>query len=231
MTMLSVDCLYRVQRACDCSFLFWHRVVIPIYLQDMFETVTDTHRIHVSRTSQTLTAYMWVERHRHSPHTCSRPSRTLTAYMWVVAYNTFLGLLIFTVMTLFVPFPLSVVRWLDFLKLTWAQSVHCELLYLVLKRQHFHLPYFFYIFDHLKIINFSADRIIGITPKLTENLEPNTNCIPNVPVYVCILIGKVRRCRTHITWVTFGYYRDSFYDIRIKLLPFSFVLRKTIAEE
>jgi len=93
-----------------------------------------------------------------------------------------------------------------------------------------HLPYFFYIFDHLKIINFFADRIIGITPKLTENLEPN-NCIPDAPVHVCILIVKVLRCRTHIMWVTFGYYRVSFYDIRIKLFPFSFVLKKTIAEE
>jgi len=42
-----------------------------------------------------------------------------------------------------------------------------------------HIPYFFYIFDHLKIIIFFADRIIGITPKLTKNLEPNTNCIPD----------------------------------------------------
>jgi len=93
------------------------------------------------------------------------------------------------------------------------------------------IPYFFYIFDHLKIINFFADRIIGITPKLTENLEPNTNCIPDTPVHVCILIVKVWRCRTHITWVTFGYYRISFDDIRIKLFPISFVLKKTIAEE
>jgi len=31
------------------------------------------------------------------------------------------------------------------------------------------LPYFFYIFDHLKIIIFFADQIIGITPKLTKN--------------------------------------------------------------
>jgi len=93
------------------------------------------------------------------------------------------------------------------------------------------LPYFFYIFDHLKIIIFFADRKIGITPKLTENLEPNTNSIPDAPVHVCILIVKVRRCRTHITWVTFGYYRVSFYDIRIKLFPFSFVLKTTIAEE
>jgi len=83
----------------------------------------------------------------------------------------------------------------------------------------------------LKNNYFFADRIIGITPKLTENLEPNTNCIPDAPVHVCILIIKVRRCRTHITWLTFGYYRVSFYDIRIKLFPFSFVLKKTIAEE
>ena len=97
------------------------------------------------------------------------------------------------------------------------------------------IPYFFYIFDHLKIIIFFADRKIGITPKLTENLEPNTlNSIPDAPVHVCILIVKVRRCRTHITWVTwvtFGYYWVSFYDIRIKLFPFSFVLKTTIAEE
>ena len=39
------------------------------------------------------------------------------------------------------------------------------------------IPYFFYIFDHLKIIKIFADRIIGITPKLTENLDPNTKLI------------------------------------------------------
>jgi len=78
---------------------------------------------------------------------------------------------------------------------------------------------------------FFADRKIGITPKLTENLKPNTNSIPDAPVHACILIVKVRRCRTHITWVTFGYYRVSFYDIRIKLFPFLFVLKTTIAEE
>jgi len=64
------------------------------------------------------------------------------------------------------------------------------------------LPYFFYICDHLKIIIFFADRKIRITPKLTENLEPNTNSIPDAPVHVCIMMVKVRRCRTHITWVT-----------------------------
>ena len=41
------------------------------------------------------------------------------------------------------------------------------------------IPYFFYIFDHLKIIKKIADWIdlIGITPKLTENLELNTKLI------------------------------------------------------
>jgi len=67
----------------------------------------------------------------------------------------------------------------------------------------YNVPYFFCIFDHLKIIIFSADRIIGITQKMTENIEPNTKLI----VYQYnARTGKVRRCRTHITWVTFGYY-------------------------
>ena len=66
------------------------------------------------------------------------------------------------------------------------------------------LPYFFYIFDHLKIIIFFAYRKIGIIPKLTENLEPNTNGITQYSATTntahtgtCTLIGKVRRCRTH----------------------------------
>ncbi|XP_052261533.1 WASH complex subunit 4-like isoform X2 [Dreissena polymorpha] len=40
------DLREKVRSACDCSFVYWHRVVIPIYLADMFETVTDTHRLH-----------------------------------------------------------------------------------------------------------------------------------------------------------------------------------------
>ena len=73
-----------------------------------------------------------------------------------------------------------------------------------------YIPYFFYIFDHLKIIFFcwsnncnyaKADRKFRTKYKV--------NCIPvqilHVPVHV-LCFGKLRRCQTHITWVTFGYY-------------------------
>ncbi|KAK3584050.1 hypothetical protein CHS0354_031097 [Potamilus streckersoni] len=40
------DLREKLRHACDCRFLYWHRVVIPIYLTDLFDTVTDTHRIH-----------------------------------------------------------------------------------------------------------------------------------------------------------------------------------------
>lgn len=36
----------RVHEACDTSFVYWHRVVFPIYLDDLCENVTDTHRVH-----------------------------------------------------------------------------------------------------------------------------------------------------------------------------------------
>ncbi len=32
--------------ACDCSFLYWHRVTFHIYLSDMFETAVDSHKLH-----------------------------------------------------------------------------------------------------------------------------------------------------------------------------------------
>ena len=38
---------FRLRVACDCSFFYWHRVILPIYLTDLRENVTDTHRIHV----------------------------------------------------------------------------------------------------------------------------------------------------------------------------------------
>lgn len=37
----------RVKVQCDCSFLYWHRAVIPIYLDDVYENAVDAARIHV----------------------------------------------------------------------------------------------------------------------------------------------------------------------------------------
>uniref|UniRef100_K1RD46 B box-type domain-containing protein n=1 Tax=Magallana gigas TaxID=29159 RepID=K1RD46_MAGGI len=36
----------QVRQACDCSFFYWHRVILPNYLTDIFENITDPHRIH-----------------------------------------------------------------------------------------------------------------------------------------------------------------------------------------
>ncbi|CAE1304616.1 MRT43 [Acanthosepion pharaonis] len=35
-----------LRMATDCSFLYWHRVIFPIYLTDMLDNISDTHRIH-----------------------------------------------------------------------------------------------------------------------------------------------------------------------------------------
>nr|KAG5706407.1 hypothetical protein BaRGS_033168 [Batillaria attramentaria] len=44
---LDLVCTFRekIRGACDCSFIYWHRVIIPLYLDDMCENVTDTHRV------------------------------------------------------------------------------------------------------------------------------------------------------------------------------------------
>ncbi|XP_051918259.1 WASH complex subunit 4 [Hippocampus zosterae] len=36
----------RVKLQCDCSFLYWHRAVFPIYLDDVYENAVDAARIH-----------------------------------------------------------------------------------------------------------------------------------------------------------------------------------------
>ncbi|XP_055882277.1 WASH complex subunit 4-like isoform X2 [Biomphalaria glabrata] len=36
----------KIKEACDCSFIYWHRVVLPLYLDDLCDNVTDTHRVH-----------------------------------------------------------------------------------------------------------------------------------------------------------------------------------------
>ncbi|CAH2277508.1 Hypothetical predicted protein [Pelobates cultripes] len=36
----------RVRAQCDCCFLYWHRAVFPIYLDDLYENAVDASRIH-----------------------------------------------------------------------------------------------------------------------------------------------------------------------------------------
>ncbi|XP_039617760.1 WASH complex subunit 4 [Polypterus senegalus] len=36
----------RVRIHCDCSFLYWHRAVFPIYLDDVYDNAVDASRIH-----------------------------------------------------------------------------------------------------------------------------------------------------------------------------------------
>ena len=39
----------RVQAQCNCCFLYWHRAVFPIYLDDVYENAVDAARLHVSK--------------------------------------------------------------------------------------------------------------------------------------------------------------------------------------
>uniref|UniRef100_A0A8C9MI81 WASH complex subunit 4 n=1 Tax=Serinus canaria TaxID=9135 RepID=A0A8C9MI81_SERCA len=36
----------RVRAQCDCCFLYWHRAVFPIYLDDVYENAVDSARLH-----------------------------------------------------------------------------------------------------------------------------------------------------------------------------------------
>ncbi|XP_053318537.1 WASH complex subunit 4 isoform X2 [Spea bombifrons] len=36
----------RVRTQCDCCFLYWHRAVFPIYLDDVYENAVDASRLH-----------------------------------------------------------------------------------------------------------------------------------------------------------------------------------------
>ncbi|ELU08313.1 hypothetical protein CAPTEDRAFT_221991 [Capitella teleta] len=40
------DIRERLREACDCSFFYWHQVILPIYFNDLFETAVDIHKIH-----------------------------------------------------------------------------------------------------------------------------------------------------------------------------------------
>lgn len=37
----------RLKRVCDTSFLYWHRVIFPTYVANMYENAIDVYRIKV----------------------------------------------------------------------------------------------------------------------------------------------------------------------------------------
>lgn len=41
----------RLDEACNCSFFYWHRVVFPIYVSDLYENPLEAHRIHYMLTA------------------------------------------------------------------------------------------------------------------------------------------------------------------------------------
>nr|XP_006817005.1 PREDICTED: WASH complex subunit 7-like [Saccoglossus kowalevskii] len=56
--------------ACDCSFLYWHRVIFPIYLMDKYENSLDAYRIHYMFASLAdCVPPMWQVKHLPSPQT------------------------------------------------------------------------------------------------------------------------------------------------------------------
>ncbi|EDO43986.1 predicted protein, partial [Nematostella vectensis] len=36
----------KIKAASDCGFIHWHRVILPIYLDDLYENALDVHRLH-----------------------------------------------------------------------------------------------------------------------------------------------------------------------------------------
>ncbi|XP_033098788.1 WASH complex subunit 4-like isoform X2 [Anneissia japonica] len=36
----------KLKEACDCSFVYWHRVIFPIYVADRYANAVDAHRLH-----------------------------------------------------------------------------------------------------------------------------------------------------------------------------------------
>jgi len=41
-----LDLRSKLHGASSCSFLYWHMVILPVYLKDVYLSCTDTHRIH-----------------------------------------------------------------------------------------------------------------------------------------------------------------------------------------
>jgi len=41
-----LDLQLHIRKSCDCSFLYWHRVILPVYLTDLFENANDVCRLN-----------------------------------------------------------------------------------------------------------------------------------------------------------------------------------------
>jgi WASH complex subunit 7 len=41
------DIQEKVAAACDCSFFYWHRVILPIYFANLYESKMDLNRLMV----------------------------------------------------------------------------------------------------------------------------------------------------------------------------------------
>ena len=52
ISMKKLGCVTRLNEyidlACDTSFIYWHRLVISVYFEHLFETKVDAYRINVS---------------------------------------------------------------------------------------------------------------------------------------------------------------------------------------
>jgi WASH complex subunit 7 len=44
------DIQEKVSTACNCSFLYWHRVILPTYFANLYESKMDLHRLMVRNT-------------------------------------------------------------------------------------------------------------------------------------------------------------------------------------
>ncbi|XP_076340851.1 strumpellin and WASH-interacting protein isoform X2 [Tachypleus tridentatus] len=70
MRKLDLICELRekLQGACDCSFMYWHRVVFPTYVTDLYENGEGGHRIHyMFGALRDCVPPMLVTRHEVSP--------------------------------------------------------------------------------------------------------------------------------------------------------------------
>ncbi|XP_019624304.1 PREDICTED: WASH complex subunit SWIP-like [Branchiostoma belcheri] len=64
------DIRQRLHAACDCSFVYWHRVVFPLYVQDVYEDRVDAQRIHYMFAAlRDCVAPMQHSKHLDSPQT------------------------------------------------------------------------------------------------------------------------------------------------------------------